>query len=315
MLRDYLRDPFHVIEPTRVVLSDDYTYEERPIQIVNRRIKKLRNKEIPLVKVDWKNHGDIYATWEREDDMMKRYPELFPLDPVFFQNEALKANLEIPDLASTLERPSFCSELRSSDGMLARAEELCLTLKRASSGDFQHLSTLERPLCFGKLARAKKATLERDPCFSKNLKSRSLSVPMLGTTTVYCYDGHQLTVQSVKTYCTVLLLDVPHITVMVSKHRTDARSIRLSSRFVKPTIVPHLEAFGNHGLLASCGAEPIGTGLGHHESGNSFHVVGVAEKHKQLPFHFTLIYNLNLCQSTIVLIFCGSTDMPSLLIT
>ena len=35
MLRDYLRDPFHVIDPTRVVLSDDYTYEERPIQIVN----------------------------------------------------------------------------------------------------------------------------------------------------------------------------------------------------------------------------------------------------------------------------------------
>ena len=71
MLRDYLRDPFHVIEPTRVVLSDDYTYEEWPIQIVNRRIKKLRNKEIPLVKVDWQNHGGVYATWERKDDMAK----------------------------------------------------------------------------------------------------------------------------------------------------------------------------------------------------------------------------------------------------
>ena len=47
MLKDYLRDPFHMIEPTRVVLSDDYTYEERTIKIVNRRIKKLRNKEIP----------------------------------------------------------------------------------------------------------------------------------------------------------------------------------------------------------------------------------------------------------------------------
>ncbi|GMP49863.1 hypothetical protein CsSME_00016694 [Camellia sinensis var. sinensis] len=89
MLRDYLRDPFHVIEPTRVVLSDNYTYEERPIQIVNRWIKKLRNKEIPLVKVDWQNHGGVYATWEREDDMAKRYPELFPLNPVFFQNEGL----------------------------------------------------------------------------------------------------------------------------------------------------------------------------------------------------------------------------------
>ena len=39
----------------------------------------------------------------------------------------------------------------------------------------------------------------------------------VGTTTVYCYDGHQLTVRSVKTYCTVLLLDVPQITAIVSK--------------------------------------------------------------------------------------------------
>ncbi|XP_028096344.1 uncharacterized protein LOC114296256 [Camellia sinensis] len=33
MLRDYLRDPLHVIEPTHVLLKDDYTYEDRPIQI------------------------------------------------------------------------------------------------------------------------------------------------------------------------------------------------------------------------------------------------------------------------------------------
>ncbi|XP_028088929.1 uncharacterized protein LOC114289399 [Camellia sinensis] len=53
MLRDYLRDPLQVIEPTHVLLKDDYTYEERPIQIMNHRIKRLRNKEISLVKVDW----------------------------------------------------------------------------------------------------------------------------------------------------------------------------------------------------------------------------------------------------------------------
>lgn len=52
MLQGYFRDPFHVIEPTHVLLKDDYTYKERPMQIVNRRIKRLRNKEIPLVKVD-----------------------------------------------------------------------------------------------------------------------------------------------------------------------------------------------------------------------------------------------------------------------
>ncbi|XP_028097827.1 uncharacterized protein LOC114297581 [Camellia sinensis] len=87
MLRDYLRDPLHVIEPTHVLLKDDFTYEERPIQIVNRRIKRLRNKEILLVKIDWQNHEGTYAQWETEEDMMKIYPDLFPLDPIFFQNK------------------------------------------------------------------------------------------------------------------------------------------------------------------------------------------------------------------------------------
>ncbi|XP_028102227.1 uncharacterized protein LOC114301477 [Camellia sinensis] len=87
MLRDYLRDPHHIIEPTHVLLEDDYMYEEWPIQIVNRRIKRLRSKKIPLVKVDWQNYGGTYAAWETEEDMMKRYPDLFPLDPIFFQNE------------------------------------------------------------------------------------------------------------------------------------------------------------------------------------------------------------------------------------
>ncbi|XP_028083660.1 uncharacterized protein LOC114284909 [Camellia sinensis] len=89
MLRDYLQDPLRVIEPTHVLLKDDYTYEERPIQIVNRIVKRLRNKEISLVKVDWQNHRGTYATWETEEDMMQRYPDLFPLDSVFFQNERL----------------------------------------------------------------------------------------------------------------------------------------------------------------------------------------------------------------------------------
>ncbi|XP_028099051.1 uncharacterized protein LOC114298640 [Camellia sinensis] len=89
ILRDYLRDPLHVIELTHVLLKDDYTYEERPMQIINRQIKRLRNKDIPLVKVNWQNHKRTYATWETEEEMMKRYPEVFPLDLVLFQNEGV----------------------------------------------------------------------------------------------------------------------------------------------------------------------------------------------------------------------------------
>ena len=43
---------------------------------MNRQIKKLRNKEIPLVKVDWQNHGGTYATWEIEEDLMKNFHDV-----------------------------------------------------------------------------------------------------------------------------------------------------------------------------------------------------------------------------------------------
>ena len=38
--------------------------------------KVLRNKIIPLVKVLWKNHSDEEATWEREEDMRQKYPNM-----------------------------------------------------------------------------------------------------------------------------------------------------------------------------------------------------------------------------------------------
>jgi len=55
-LRKYVPDPNHVIEPEPIKLAEDLTYEEHPIQILDRRVKQLRNKSIPLVKVLWASH-------------------------------------------------------------------------------------------------------------------------------------------------------------------------------------------------------------------------------------------------------------------
>ena len=41
-------------------------------------MKELRNKQIPLVKVLWRNHGLEKATWEVEEEIREKYPELFP---------------------------------------------------------------------------------------------------------------------------------------------------------------------------------------------------------------------------------------------
>ena len=37
-------------------LKENLTYEETPVQIVDRKEQVLRSKVIPLVKVLWKNH-------------------------------------------------------------------------------------------------------------------------------------------------------------------------------------------------------------------------------------------------------------------
>ena len=76
-LRKYILDPSHVIEPEPIELAEDLTYEEHPIQILDHRVKQLRNKSIPLVKVLWTSHDSSEATWETEEDMKNKYPYLF----------------------------------------------------------------------------------------------------------------------------------------------------------------------------------------------------------------------------------------------
>ena len=77
MLRKYVPDPSHVIVHEPLMLRNDLTYEEKPIEILERREKRLRNKVIPMVKVLWANHLTSEATWEVEAQMRAKYPQLF----------------------------------------------------------------------------------------------------------------------------------------------------------------------------------------------------------------------------------------------
>ncbi|XP_028052467.1 uncharacterized protein LOC114256966 [Camellia sinensis] len=77
MLRRYLQDPSHVIDYQQIALDDKLIYEEKPIQILDRQMKQLRSKVIPTTKVEWQEHYGKEATWEREEEMKQRYPELF----------------------------------------------------------------------------------------------------------------------------------------------------------------------------------------------------------------------------------------------
>ena len=77
MLHKYISGPSHVLEAPEIELRDDLSYEEQPMQILDREENELRNRTISLVKVIWRNHLVEEATWEREDQMRNQYPHLF----------------------------------------------------------------------------------------------------------------------------------------------------------------------------------------------------------------------------------------------
>ena len=70
------------------LVEENLTYEEEPVAILDREIRKLRSREIASIKVQWKNRPDEEDTWEKEVDMRERYPHLFtdsgtPFRPYF----------------------------------------------------------------------------------------------------------------------------------------------------------------------------------------------------------------------------------------
>ena len=77
MLKKYYPDPTHIVQPEEIEIDEALTYEERPVRLLDRKVKELRNKQIPLVKILWKNYGGDEATWEIEEEIKKKYPELF----------------------------------------------------------------------------------------------------------------------------------------------------------------------------------------------------------------------------------------------
>ena len=73
-----ISDPSHILQQRGVEMNDDLTYDEEPIAIVDSQIRQLRSKQIPMVKVMWRNGGVEEFTWETEREMRQTYPYLFP---------------------------------------------------------------------------------------------------------------------------------------------------------------------------------------------------------------------------------------------
>ena len=51
LLRHYMYDPSHILEPISIQLNSNFLFEEQPVRIIDRQVKRLKNKDIPTVKV------------------------------------------------------------------------------------------------------------------------------------------------------------------------------------------------------------------------------------------------------------------------
>ena len=55
MLRKYISDSSHVLEAPSVELREDLSFELQLVGIMDQKMKELRKKVIPMVKVLWRN--------------------------------------------------------------------------------------------------------------------------------------------------------------------------------------------------------------------------------------------------------------------
>ncbi|GJY28046.1 putative reverse transcriptase domain-containing protein [Tanacetum coccineum] len=68
-----------------IQVDDKLHFIKEPVEIMDREVKRLKQSRIPIVKVRWNSRRGPEFTWEREDQMQKKYPHLFPI-PAFVAN-------------------------------------------------------------------------------------------------------------------------------------------------------------------------------------------------------------------------------------
>ena len=81
LLKKYIGYPAILVPNQNIDVQDSLSYEEIPVEILDYQIRRLRNKEVPLVKVLWQNQSIKGAIWEAEVDIRTKYPHLFSANP------------------------------------------------------------------------------------------------------------------------------------------------------------------------------------------------------------------------------------------
>ena len=77
-LRKCLRDSNSILDPgvvEKIEFSPNLTYEQHPIRIIASEVKRLRNKDVPLVKVQWSSNPKE-CSWKSREFIERTHPDL-----------------------------------------------------------------------------------------------------------------------------------------------------------------------------------------------------------------------------------------------
>ncbi|WMV36766.1 hypothetical protein MTR67_030151 [Solanum verrucosum] len=93
LLKKCVGDPTSIVPLESMAVKDSLYYEDIPVEILDRQVRILRNKEVTSVKVLWKSQSVEGATWEAEAAMKSKYLTSFL--PIPFQLEHICMSLEL----------------------------------------------------------------------------------------------------------------------------------------------------------------------------------------------------------------------------
>jgi hypothetical protein len=77
-LKKCVRLPTEVLSEPELEIELDFSYQEHPVKILDRKERSTRAKSIKMYKIQWSHHSEEEATWEIEDFLRSHYPDFLP---------------------------------------------------------------------------------------------------------------------------------------------------------------------------------------------------------------------------------------------
>ena len=65
---------YQEVDHRTIDLNHDLTYRERPLRVLAEDVRLTRRRKIRFLKIQWSNHTEEEATWEREDYLEREFP-------------------------------------------------------------------------------------------------------------------------------------------------------------------------------------------------------------------------------------------------